>query len=99
MRVKLVFSDWQKPVGKSIYSTEEGCALSMGCLHSGTTFDATIDFDEDSEIDVSEALQSGATPVFYVACEHKPYTTCYPEYTPTAMMLILPSVDKNAGKE
>lgn len=74
MKVKLVFQDWQKPVGTSIYSTEEGCELSMGCLHSGTTFDATIDFDEDSAIDLRQAFRSGATPVFYVVCEHKPST-------------------------
>ena len=69
MNVRLVFSDWQKPVGTSIYSTDY--ELSLGVFHSGTTFDTTIDLDEDSENELRESLQSGATPVFYVDCEQE----------------------------
>ena len=46
MKVRLVFQDWQRN-GQSIYATEEGVRLAMGDFHSGSTFDATIEVDEE----------------------------------------------------
>jgi len=67
-KVKLVFDDWRR-VGKSIYQTEEGVDLSMRDFHSGTTFDGTIELDEEQEQEFKEALGSGAQPVFWVLKE------------------------------
>lgn len=66
MKIKLVFDDWRKRL-KSIYSTKEGIELSMGDFHSGTTFNAEIELNIEQEEDLKEALESGATPVFYVS--------------------------------
>ena len=38
MKFDLIFDDWQKD-GQSIYQTELGVQLSLGDLHSGTTWD------------------------------------------------------------
>ena len=66
MKVKLVFDDWRRG-SKSVYSTEEGVELSIGDFHSGTTFNAEIELNVEQEEDLKEALESGATPVFYVS--------------------------------
>ena len=67
MKVKLVFHDWLNPLtGKSIYQTEEGIELSQGDLHSGTTFDAEVQFSPDDTVFIDEAKAIGAVPVFYV---------------------------------
>ena len=59
--------DWRK-IGnpKSIYATDLGITLSLGDLHSGTTFDANIEFsDPYIEQDILKALKdNGAYPVF-----------------------------------
>ena len=62
MKIKLVFSDWQKN-GQSVYS--EQSELSEGNFHSGTTFDADIDLGTD-EKEFKRALINGYNPVFYV---------------------------------
>ena len=43
MRVKLIFEDWRQ-IGhaESIYNTELGLELSMGDLHSGSTWEADL---------------------------------------------------------
>ena len=67
MKVKLVFHDWLDPMtGKSIYQTEAGVELSTGNLHSGTTFDAHVQFSVDDMAFIDEGLKIGAVPVFYV---------------------------------
>lgn len=63
MKVSLVFSDWQK-VGKSIYNTDEGVNLSCGQFHSGTTFPAEIELDEEDAEELKVAMQNGYTPVW-----------------------------------
>ena len=68
MKIKLVFYDWRRG-SKSVYNTEEGIELSMGNFHSGTTFDAEIELDSESEEELREFLESGATPVFYISRE------------------------------
>jgi hypothetical protein len=70
MKIRLVFDDWRRyneasKQQESVYSTEEGVELSHADFHSGTTFDAEIELDEDSAKDLKEALASGAVPVFY----------------------------------
>ena len=72
MKIKLIFTDWLSN-GKSIYNTEKGVDLSMGQFHSGTTFDAEIDLDQDDVDDLEECIRSGYTPVFEVALP-KPVT-------------------------
>lgn len=60
----LVFDDWQK-LGKSIYATELGLALSTGDLHSGTAFTVDIDLPEDVAREIiTAAAEYGAHPVF-----------------------------------
>mgnify|MGYP001580239085 CR=1 FL=1 len=66
MKVRLVFEDWQRK-GRSIYATEEGLRLSMGDFHSGSTFDATIEVDEEQAAELHRALSTGACPVFWVS--------------------------------
>lgn len=49
MKVELVLNDWKK-IGccNSIYNTDLGVQLSSGDLHSGTIFEAEINFkDQD----------------------------------------------------
>jgi len=71
MKVSMVFDDWRQngrkwqPKG-SIYATELGIALSMGDLHSGSTFDAEVTFkdaDIGREIEAAYA-EHFAFPVF-----------------------------------
>ena len=70
MKVKLVFQDWIVPMtGKSIYQTEEGVELSMGNLHSGSTFDAEVRFTTEDMAFIDEGKTIGAVPVFYVVEE------------------------------
>lgn len=65
MKVRLVFDDW-RVAGKSIYNTEDGIALSMGQLHSGSTFTGTIDVDPGEDKELQQALDMGFQPVFYL---------------------------------
>jgi len=65
MRIKLIFSDWQKN-GKSVYNTEDGIALSCGDFHSGSTFDGKIVVDTEQERELDKALKTGYRPVFWV---------------------------------
>ena len=67
MKVKLVFDDWRRPAGGSIYATPDGVVLSMGDFHSGTTFDAEISLDRENTIELTEAVAHGYVPVFTVA--------------------------------
>ena len=60
--VKLMFVDWIDIKGKSIYNTEEGIRLSMGDLHSGSTF--TLDSLPIEEI--KEAANRGFFVTFRV---------------------------------
>lgn len=50
MKIKLSFVDWKK-IGESnsIYNTELGVELSSGDLHSGSVFEAEVEF-QDKEI-------------------------------------------------
>ena len=67
LQIKLVFEDWQKRDGESVYDTEKGLELSLGDFHSGTTFNATIQVDLDDSLDLIAAVnQEGYTPVFSV---------------------------------
>jgi hypothetical protein len=67
MKVKLVFNDWRlKGSVISIYNTPLGVELSMGDLHSGTTFDAELNINSETENEIKEALKQGAYPVFAI---------------------------------
>jgi uncharacterized protein YjfI (DUF2170 family) len=68
MKCRIVFDDWrQKGKGESIYNTELGIELSLGDLHSGTTFETEIDLPEDLEKEIEIAMREyGAYPVFRV---------------------------------
>jgi hypothetical protein len=66
MMAKLVFIDWQDDTGASVYQTEIGVQLSLGDLHSGSTFDAMIDLDYDDARLVRDAARLGYHPVMRV---------------------------------
>jgi len=66
MKVKLVFSDWKKN-GQSVYGEKAGIILSIGDLHSGSTFEATIDLPYEEELRIKQALKEGYYPEFYVS--------------------------------
>ena len=66
MKCKLVFDDWRQ-IGKdeSIYGTELGIRLSLGDLHSGTTFDAGVTLSKEVEDEILEVMKEHkAYPVF-----------------------------------
>ena len=69
MKVSLVFDDWQDN-RKSIYATEKGVALSMGAFHSGSTFKADIELDDEDAAELLDAMQEGFVPVF--ECRQRP---------------------------
>jgi len=63
-KVKLVFKDWVDKDGNSVYDKVPG--LSLGCFHSGTTFDAKIDLDKDEIKELQKAIKEGFKPVFEI---------------------------------
>lgn len=63
-KIKLVFEDWIGRDGKSVYLTEP--ELSLGSLHSGTTFNAEVDFSDEEMITLMDANKRGIRPVFQV---------------------------------
>ena len=65
MKIKLTFDDW-KNQGKSIYNTEKGIELSSGDFHSGTTFNGTIELDQEQYEELKQALKDGYNPTFWV---------------------------------
>lgn len=68
MKCRLVLDDWRK-VGEndSIYSTRLGIELSMGELHSGTTWEGEISLPPEIEKEIIEAMKEhNAYPVFRV---------------------------------
>ena len=71
MRCKLVLDDWrQLGNSESIYGTPLGWKLSLGDLHSGTTFDVEVRVSEDVEEEIIKAMQDhGAYPVFRLLVE------------------------------
>lgn len=64
MKIQLVFQDWLNKNHESIYNTEKGIELSSGDFHSGAVFEATINCDD--ELELQNALNKGYRPVFYV---------------------------------
>ena len=65
MKCKLVMEDWrQTGIAESIYSTPLGVELSMMDMHSGTTFDATIELPSHVADEIETAwCKHGAYPV------------------------------------
>lgn len=66
MKIDLVFYDWIKKGGKSVYSTIEGIHLSTGDFHSGSTFAGQILLDSEQEAELLQALDEGYEPVFWI---------------------------------
>ena len=56
MKIKLVFDDWRNRQHQSVYATSAGIDLTLRDFHSGTTFEATIELDAESEAELIEAL-------------------------------------------
>ena len=78
MEIKLVFNDWRgwnKDGYGSIYNTEKGVELSLGDLHSGSTFDATIEVDEETAAQLTEAIKEGYIPQMLVDLPKTPAIT------------------------
>ena len=71
MKCSLVLEDWrQRERPDSIYSTKLGMELSSGDLHSGTTFEATVELPQDISLEVIDAwTQHKAYPVFRLFIE------------------------------
>ncbi len=63
---RLVLEDWRKHgEPDSIYDTELGVELTMGDLHSGTTFPATVTLPAEVAREIEAAYaEHGAYPVF-----------------------------------
>lgn len=61
----MVFDDWQDDAGNSVYFTDAGVRLSAGDFHPSSTFACEIELDEDSAVDLQEALETGFVPMFY----------------------------------
>ena len=68
MKVELVFRDWEHK-GKSIYNTQKGVELSMGSFHSGSTFSAELELDDDQKRELRQILADRFTPVFWLYIE------------------------------
>jgi hypothetical protein len=66
MFVKLVFAEWLDRDFKSVYYTPKGVDLSTGQFHSGTTFDALVDFGPDEQAEMKAALADGYIPAFHL---------------------------------
>jgi hypothetical protein len=67
VKVELVFDDWRDKSGRSVYGTNY--ELSLSDFHSGTIFQGEIDLDEESERKLTQALEQGFVPVFYITKE------------------------------
>lgn len=64
--IHLTFSDLRRK-GKSIYNTEEGVQMTMGSLHSGSTFPGSITLDEETMDDLNRMFEAGLQPVFWIS--------------------------------
>lgn len=64
--VKASFWDIQRD-GKSIYRTEEGVDLTMGSMHSGSTFDVAMLLNLDDIADLKAMFEAGADPIFVLS--------------------------------
>ncbi len=66
IKVWVSFLDWTEK-GTSIYCTEKGVDLSMGVFHSGSTFDAEIELEQDDAQELIEAMQNGYQPCWWMS--------------------------------
>jgi len=67
VKINLVFDDWRDERGNSVYNTIVGLDLTCGDLHSGTTFEANIALDADTEEQLRRAVELGFRPTFLVS--------------------------------
>ena len=66
LQVSLVVDSWRGP-GAASLSPEADLALTVGDLHAGSTFPATITLDPDTADELLAALQAGYQPVFWMS--------------------------------
>lgn len=59
--MNIVFEDWVRD-GESVYISEP--ELSIGSLHSGSTFGVIVNFTKDEIETIAEAKKKGVEPVF-----------------------------------
>lgn len=81
MKCRLVMEDWRQ-VGnaESIYSTPLGVDLSMGDMHSGTTFEAVIKLPPHITGEIEAAWREhGAYPVLRLMPNPGDLRTAHPE--------------------
>ncbi len=64
--IHLTFDDLRRE-GKSVYNTEEGVHMTMGSLHSGSTFPGSITLDEDDMEFLDRMFKAGLQPVFWIS--------------------------------
>ena len=64
--IRMTFYDLLRK-GKSMYSTEEGVEMTIGSLHSGSTFSGTITLQEDDMDDLNKMFEAGLQPVFWIS--------------------------------
>ena len=65
IQLDMTFDDLRRR-GKSIGGTEEHINLTMGSLHSGSTFPGAIYLDDDSALDFQDMLAAGLQVTFWV---------------------------------
>ena len=64
--IRMTFDDLRRK-GKSMYSTEEGVQMTMGDIHSGSTFSGTITLDEENMDQLNKMFEAGLQPVFWIS--------------------------------
>ena len=58
-----VLTDLEKD-GKSVYNSPKGLAISLGSLHSGTTFTGLLSLSKEEMQDIETAIENDIHPVF-----------------------------------
>lgn len=64
--IHMTFDDLRRK-GRSIYQTEEGVQMTMGNLHSGSTFHGTILLDEEDMDCLNAMFEANLQPVFWIS--------------------------------
>ena len=60
--VTLIFEDWHRD-GVSVYNDPIGVELSMGDLHSGTSWDITLSLPQEIINTIARAAEHGVYPL------------------------------------
>jgi len=64
MKIALVFDEWRNLQGKPLHGIKP--ELYFGAFHSGTTFPGEIELPLDLEEELTENMNNGFIPVFWI---------------------------------